>query len=71
MRKGYFVERINHTADNDVTIIGQRFNCGVDATPYECKASAESAMKRQEKQDMEYCPECVISYKIVNACDIA
>ena len=62
---GYFIRRINHSADNDETIIGRRLKCGKTAEPFNSKRSAESTLKIQQKQDMELCPECVIFYSII------
>ncbi len=60
----YFLKRINITAD-DITIIGKRFVCGSEAKPFDSMASAERAKKRQQKQDEELCPDCLIKYDIV------
>lgn len=51
--------------DHDVTIIGKRFVCGDNAEPYDSRSSAKSAIKRQKKQDQEYCPECQITYEVI------
>ncbi len=64
---GYLIERKNITADNDITYIGKRGLCGENAQPFDCVSSAITAIKRQEKQDLEYCPECTIVYKVVEA----
>lgn len=61
---GYLIRRINITAGRDVTVIGKRFQCGKEAVPYDTERLAVAAAKRQEKQDQEYCPECVIKYEI-------
>lgn len=65
--KGYYIKRTNISADGDVTIIGQRLLCGANAVPYETTSSAQSGLKRQQKQDDEYCPDCMIMYDIVKA----
>ena len=62
---GYLIQRINISADYDTTIIGKRGYCGERAEPFDSKNSAETAMKRQQKQDEELCPECVIRYEII------
>lgn len=64
---GYLIKRTNITADGEVTVIGKRFICGSNAEPYDTVSSAESALKRQEKQDQEYCSDCIIIYKIIKA----
>ena len=63
----YYIKRTNVTADGDITIIGKRFTCGINAEPYDTKSSAETALKAQIKQDNELCPDCIISYQIVDA----
>lgn len=63
----YYIKRTNVTAEGDVTIIGKRFMCGVNAEPYDTKSSAETALKAQIKQDNELCPDCIINYQIVDA----
>ena len=63
---GYLIKRKNITAD-DITYIGKRFLCGENAEPYDSRKSAKSAMKRQKKQDEEYCPDCIIIYEIVES----
>ncbi len=62
---GYFIKRTNVSADHDVTIIGKRGYCGKSAEPFDAKSSAETALKRQQRQDEELCPECVIRYEVV------
>ena len=62
---GYYIKRTNVSADNDVTFIGKRFQCGMSAEAYETISSAESSLKRQKQQDMELCPDCLIRYEIV------
>ena len=62
---GFLIQRVNLSFGRDITIIGQRSMCGENAMPFERKSSALAALKRQEKQDMEYCPECVIIYNII------
>ena len=64
---GYLIKRTNITADRDITLIGRRFICGVKAEPYDSRKSAETALKAQQKQDAELCPDCVINYEIVDA----
>ena len=64
---GFLIKRINITADRDITLIGKRLMCGSSAEPYDSIRSAESAIKRQEKQDLEYCLECCIVYEIIPA----
>lgn len=64
---GYFVKRINETADGDITIMGKRFICGEKAEPYDTKKSAETALKAQIKQDNELCGDMVIEYFIIEA----
>lgn len=66
---GYYIKRTNVTADRDVAIIGKRFKCGPDARPYDTARLAKAAAARQEKQDREYCPDCVIIYDIIPAKD--
>ena len=61
---GYLIRRINITAGRDITVIGKGFQCGEGALPYDTERLAMAAAKRQEKQDQEYCPECVIKYEI-------
>ena len=61
----FFIKRENITAGGDITIIGKRGYCGKNAEPYDSKKSAETALKRQEKLDQEYCPDCTIFYKVV------
>ena len=62
---GFYIKRTNMTDENAVMIIGKRGICGRKAEPYDTVKSALTAMKRQEKQDMMLCPECVINYEIV------
>ncbi len=62
---GYFIKRTNITADCDITPIGRRFMCGAKAEPYDCRKSAETALKAQQKQDAELCPDCIIDYEII------
>ncbi len=64
-RTGYFIKRINMTAGRDITMIGKRFLCGERAEPYDSMSSAERALKQQEKQDNELCPDSIILYEIV------
>ena len=64
---GYFIKRTNISADSEVTIMGKRFYCGAKAEPYDTVKSAESALSRQQKQDQEYCPDCIIQYEIIKA----
>jgi len=64
---GYLIKRTNITADHDITIIGKRFICGDNAEPYDSRSSVESAIKRQEKQDRELCPDCHITYEVIRA----
>ena len=64
-KRGFLIKRTNISADRDVTLIGKRFVCGENAEPYDSVRSAESAIKRQEKQDQECCPECVIDYQVI------
>ena len=64
MRK-YLIKRINITADRDITIIGKRFICGDNAEPYDSHKSAENALRQQEKQDSELCPDYTIKYEII------
>ncbi len=61
----YLIKRTNVSADNDVIYIGRRFLCGESAEPYDSMQSAESALKRQKKQDEELCPDCMIRYEII------
>ncbi len=70
MKVGYLIKRTNMSDDNRIMYIGKRFNYGMDAEPYSSVTSAESSMKQQVKQDMELCPECVITYEVVDVRDI-
>ena len=63
--KGYLIKRVNLSADGDTTIIGKRFMCGENAEPFSSEKSAESALRRQMKQDEEYCPDCLLTYGII------
>ena len=69
MEEKCFIKRTNISDDCAITLIGKRFLCGLKATPFDTKRSAESALKTQIKQDNELCADCIIKYTIIDSSD--